>query len=778
MNHLTSRTGFLAIAAAIFGSTIAIRRIGLDPAAFSPARLLGWALSSSLFFTCTTTAQQMSASVSACGGVVLSRPDDEVGSEVQYRWLAYRAQVYCYQNDSWFFEAPIDLGFTQTPNARFPSLPAGAYNFRCETWIAGQYITFLSFPFRGALPDLEVGSMNCPSNHNFCVLNLPELGPPMLHAESYSVVSAPGMTETLRVFVDTEQSATLAWYRNGVALPGQTALTLEWAISAEDQGATFEMRATNGCGTSTTGPIVIRLAGIDQSQWCAIHDRQVSVIRRGRTSPDGSSCDSSLSALPQYSVKVGDAASSIRRIAGGIALQASAGGCRFTEQTRNRVVFSVFRRARLLVSGRSSSMTLGCMGNTETVLKGPGMQVVLPVGNPIAATEIVIEPGVYVLESRLSGGQLSCSNYWSPPVCTYTADQNLQFNLVPDAPAKRVPDDYPTVQSAVNAAPTDVASIVRVGEGTFTGPVTVDRPVTIIGAGPERTILDSSGQDGTVVRFLPGCTRESGLFGVAVRGGNGSPHPLSPAYRLAGGILIDRVSPVVVNCAISGNSAPYGGGTYVFWAPNPGAIFEDSSIMGNNAALYGGGADLYEASVSFNRCTFASNQAVERGGAVHASNGYGDRSLTPSVVLSGCQFSANSAQLGSAICNADIEPGIPLVIAGSSFLGNTANGGDAGSAAVYSEDGPTITMTDSNVCRNSPRNVQPGALTHESARNVICDLCPDLDGDGTIGGADLGLVLANWGPVGALPAADLNGDSRVDGADLALILSAWGPCSN
>ncbi|MCP4939282.1 MAG: hypothetical protein GY921_08865 [Phycisphaeraceae bacterium] len=53
--------------------------------------------------------------------------------------------------------------------------------------------------------------------------------------------------------------------------------------------------------------------------------------------------------------------------------------------------------------------------------------------------------------------------------------------------------------------------------------------------------------------------------------------------------------------------------------------------------------------------------------------------------------------------------------------------------------------------------------------------CPaDLNGDGTVGGADLGLLLAAWGT--ADPAADLNGDGNVDGGDLGLLLSAWGPC--
>jgi hypothetical protein len=43
-----------------------------------------------------------------------------------------------------------------------------------------------------------------------------------------------------------------------------------------------------------------------------------------------------------------------------------------------------------------------------------------------------------------------------------------------------------------------------------------------------------------------------------------------------------------------------------------------------------------------------------------------------------------------------------------------------------------------------------------------------------VNGADLGVLLGNWGSPGA---GDLNGSGSVDGADLGLMLSAWGGCS-
>jgi hypothetical protein len=47
----------------------------------------------------------------------------------------------------------------------------------------------------------------------------------------------------------------------------------------------------------------------------------------------------------------------------------------------------------------------------------------------------------------------------------------------------------------------------------------------------------------------------------------------------------------------------------------------------------------------------------------------------------------------------------------------------------------------------------------------------DLNGDGVVDGADLGLLLGSWDTND--PAADLNEDGIVDGADLGLLLGFW-----
>ena len=54
--------------------------------------------------------------------------------------------------------------------------------------------------------------------------------------------------------------------------------------------------------------------------------------------------------------------------------------------------------------------------------------------------------------------------------------------------------------------------------------------------------------------------------------------------------------------------------------------------------------------------------------------------------------------------------------------------------------------------------------------------CPqDLDGNGSVGAADLAILLGSWGPCERC-AADFDGDGVVNAAHLAQLLGAWGMC--
>ena len=57
--------------------------------------------------------------------------------------------------------------------------------------------------------------------------------------------------------------------------------------------------------------------------------------------------------------------------------------------------------------------------------------------------------------------------------------------------------------------------------------------------------------------------------------------------------------------------------------------------------------------------------------------------------------------------------------------------------------------------------------------NVIDDVPGDLNGDGIVSGADVGILLVQWGPCPGECTADFNGDGVVDGADFGILLTYW-----
>jgi len=54
----------------------------------------------------------------------------------------------------------------------------------------------------------------------------------------------------------------------------------------------------------------------------------------------------------------------------------------------------------------------------------------------------------------------------------------------------------------------------------------------------------------------------------------------------------------------------------------------------------------------------------------------------------------------------------------------------------------------------------------------------DLFVNGAINGADLGILLSQWGPAPTGTVSDINRDGQVNGADLGFMLSVWGACTN
>ena len=78
-------------------------------------------------------------------------------------------------------------------------------------------------------------------------------------------------------------------------------------------------------------------------------------------------------------------------------------------------------------------------------------------------------------------------------------------------------------------------------------------------------------------------------------------------------------------------------------------------------------------------------------------------------------------------------------------------------------------------CDNDPDEIDGPYV--DLGMNALC-VCPaDFTGNGEVDGADLGILVAFWGPCRSADCpADLNHDGVVNGGDLGLLLGFWGPC--
>ena len=120
------------------------------------------------------------------------------------------------------------------------------------------------------------------------------------------------------------------------------------------------------------------------------------------------------------------------------------------------------------------------------------------------------------------------------------------------------------------------------------------------------------------------------------------------------------------------------------------------------------------------------------------------------------------------------------------FVGPNYPPAGVGQEHVYSDTlvGPDINETGSFVpghIYSCPEGWLIGPFDPSVGVDTVNDVnpcpvveCPaDLNGDGLVDGADLGILLTQWGFDGG---ADFNDDGIVDGADLGLLLTGWGDC--
>ena len=296
-----------------------------------------------------------------------------------------------------------------------------------------------------------------------------------------------------------------------------------------------------------------------------------------------------------------------------------------------------------------------------------------------------------------------------------------------------------SIQHAIDVAPD--GGVLALTAGTFTPSSTLDlagRALTIRGSiggdGAPASIIDGGGTRRVLI-INQGETATTILESLVLQNGDADEEE-------GGALLIEDTSPTLINCRFIANRALFGG-----------AI----SVRGGQPIL--------------TDCWFEANEAQEGGGALYAFGG--------APILTNCTLRDNEATVGfgGAILG---YLGSSIELSGGTVVENRAGATGGG---LYATNSSQLTLTSTIVCGNTPDQIV-GPLETDDATCIQttcfdCDLiaCPaDLDGDGVVDGADLTLLLADWGCSGDDCPADLNTDGTVNGADLTIILSAWGDC--
>lgn len=75
----------------------------------------------------------------------------------------------------------------------------------------------------------------------------------------------------------------------------------------------------------------------------------------------------------------------------------------------------------------------------------------------------------------------------------------------------------------------------------------------------------------------------------------------------------------------------------------------------------------------------------------------------------------------------------------------------------------------------APGGVPIDVIANDTIDFDVTPCIADINADGIVDGADLTILLGNWGPCNATTCqGDINEDSLVDGADLTALLGDWG----
>lgn len=316
---------------------------------------------------------------------------------------------------------------------------------------------------------------------------------------------------------------------------------------------------------------------------------------------------------------------------------------------------------------------------------------------------------------------------------------------------RRVPQDFPTIQAAINAGGTDP---VVVAAGTYNENLLVTNAVTIRGAGASATIIDASGINPGATSVINTANVALTLEDLTITGGDAG-------FLAAGGVTMNSGGTLNVRrCIFHDNTGDFGG---IFATAGAQVTIADS-LFTNNAGTFIAGAIQADnnASVTANNCTFSGNSS--------ASASVAGSSAGSSIAINNCIVWANqspgvfSQAVGSPISqtNSIVQAGLLGGIDADPLFAD-APGGDyslgPGSPAIDAGDNALVQFESMlDLARNlrktdnaatpdtgtgTPPIVDLGA--YEAPADLGTQRCPaDYNSDGSFAVGDILDFLADW----------------------------------
>ena len=204
----------------------------------------------------------------------------------------------------------------------------------------------------------------------------------------------------------------------------------------------------------------------------------------------------------------------------------------------------------------------------------------------------------------------------SPVLLTTTITLFLCWTSIVQAETLNVPDDYDTIQEAIEEA--EDADILLVAAGTYMENIDfLGKAITVESVdGPAQTTIDGSdltlGEDmGAVVSFVDGEDSDSVLTGFTITGGGGNEIDLvsGGTGNYGGGVFIDGASPTISNNIIQENDAgDCGGGMRI----NESESLVMNTIIRENTSGAGDGLVVEFSTVDFVDCEIITKEVLAR----------------------------------------------------------------------------------------------------------------------------------------------------------------------